>query len=156
MACFLDHGFNAISAQGRYARCQDENETFQTRVDLVELELERGIIFLISILSLRTRITAFRRLPFHRSVAAEDVPFRVQNHSQSVRVPVAAAVKGTPAETSQLPRHRSENGFAWNSAQISDKSETTTEGNSDGRERVDAGTGGAAFEGTDARLRTRI
>jgi hypothetical protein len=39
------------------------------------------------------------RSPLHRSESAEDVPVRVQNHSQSVRVPVAAAVKVTRTGT---------------------------------------------------------
>jgi hypothetical protein len=34
-----------------------------------------------------------RRFPLQRSEAAEDVPGRVQNHSQSVCVPVTSAVK---------------------------------------------------------------
>jgi hypothetical protein len=39
------------------------------------------------------------RPPLHRSEAAEDVPFRVQNQSQCVRVPVAVVVKVTHTET---------------------------------------------------------
>jgi hypothetical protein len=38
-------------------------------------------------------------VPLHRSEAAEDVPIRVQNQSESVRVSVAAAVKVARTET---------------------------------------------------------
>jgi hypothetical protein len=50
---------------------QREKETLQTRVALI----------------------ATVAIPFHRSEATKDVPVRVQNHNQSVRVPVAAIVK---------------------------------------------------------------
>jgi hypothetical protein len=57
---------------------QREKETLQTRVGLS---------------------VQMTRLPFHRSESAKDVPARVQNHSQSVRMPVAAAVKVISIET---------------------------------------------------------
>jgi hypothetical protein len=46
-------------------------------------------------------------VPLHRSEAAKDVPVRVQNRSQSVRVSVAAAVKvsrGTLRRSPESPK----------------------------------------------------
>jgi hypothetical protein len=60
---------------------QRENETFQTRIHLPAVVFTPRFSVPIS------------RFPFHRSETAENVPFRVQNHRQSVRVTVTAAVK---------------------------------------------------------------
>jgi hypothetical protein len=56
---------------------QCENETLQSSVGLVKAI----------------------QVPLHWSESAEDVPVRVQNHGQSVRVSVAAAVKFTRTKT---------------------------------------------------------
>jgi hypothetical protein len=51
--------------------------------------------------TLQTRfgLPAVSRVPLRRSEAREDVPFRVENHSQSVRVAVAAAMEVARTET---------------------------------------------------------
>jgi hypothetical protein len=50
-------------------------------------------------LQTRVGLAAGPGIPFHRSEGAEDIPVRVQNHSQSVCVPVAAVLKDFRFET---------------------------------------------------------
>jgi hypothetical protein len=73
-------GFHRKSPRRDVVRIlQREKETLQTRVDLV----------------------LFRspRLPLQRSESTENIPICVQNHSQSVPVPITAAVKVVRTET---------------------------------------------------------
>jgi hypothetical protein len=66
---------------------QREKESLQNRVGLVAV-----VVF-------SDFPVPFSGFPLHRSESAKDIPVRVQNHSQSVLVPVAAAVKVPITET---------------------------------------------------------